>query len=103
MFDLCTAITGNLSDRLGMLLNPSKTQLMFIRTKAREIPQDVEVSINGTTLQQVHSAKYLGVHIDEFYHLMFMLPTSSAKLLVKLVLCHAASEAWILPANDTTT
>ena len=53
----------------GLLLNPSKTQLMYIRSKHCSVKFTTDVSVNGVVLQQVSSAKYLGVIIDE--HLTF--------------------------------
>ena len=50
----------------GLLLNPAKTQLMYVRSRHRVVPEDAKVSVRGIELQRVSSAKYLGVHLDEF-------------------------------------
>ena len=53
----------------GLVLNPDKTQLLFLRNKHQTVPSNVSVKVNNVELQRVSSAVYLGLCIDE--HLSF--------------------------------
>ena len=53
----------------GLILNPEKTQLLYLHSKHHSVPDDAVVTVDGVTLQRVSSAVYLGVCIDE--HLNF--------------------------------
>lgn len=51
-----------LSDR-SLLLNATKTQVMLVSSSRRH-PDPLQVYVNGQKIEQVESAKYLGVYID---------------------------------------
>ena len=45
-------------------LNVGKSKLLYFTNKNRNTLKDIEIKINGETLKEVDSAKYLGVHMD---------------------------------------
>jgi len=63
---LTTAVTKLASwlEDIGLLLNSAKTQVMFLKPRGGEDVQSA-VKCNGTVLEVTHSAKYLGVTVDD--------------------------------------
>ena len=45
-------------------LNVAKSKLLYFTNKNRNSLKDIEIKINGESLKEVDSAKYLGVHMD---------------------------------------
>ena len=46
-------------------LNVKKTKLLIFKAKNKKIKQQVDISLDGSGIKQVESARFLRVHIDE--------------------------------------
>ena len=53
----------------GLVLNPDKTQFLLLRRPTSPLPTTVSISCRNSTLYPAHTAKYLGLIVDE--HLAF--------------------------------
>ena len=59
-------------------LNVAKSKLLYFTNKNRNSLKNIEIRINGESLKEVDSAKYLGVHIDN--KLSWSVHTNNLKL-----------------------
>ena len=58
----------NYFDKNGLLINPKKTQCIFIgsRQNVSKIPEETRINFDGNEITPSHSVKNLGVHIDRY-------------------------------------
>ena len=69
--NLKTRVKGTLNEahfwfiENSLKINPTKTEVMLLKTRQRRLPSNFCVNFNGTTISSTSSAKVLGVVVDE--------------------------------------
>ena len=58
----------NYFDKNGLLINPKKTQCIFIgsRQNVSRIPEEIQINFDGSEITPSHLVKNLGLHIDRY-------------------------------------
>ena len=61
---LCVSQLSGWYSNNKLSVNTTKCEVMLITSRHRSISDDLDITINGTSLNYVHCAKYLGMQID---------------------------------------